>query len=115
MATNYSPDKWKIVKFKNNGKYVYKVLAGWSGGYLDADSWRLSSGLERIEEEGDHYLMYNYSGSIYKCHKNSEGFTLLSDCIYNNWIDKVDKSLDYVTHISTISVEEFQKLETECN
>ena len=100
MST-HNPNKWVIVKFTNEGKDVYKVLGGWSGGYLDSDNWRLSSGLERIEEDGDYYLMYNYSGSIYKCHKNSEGFNAISSDMYDSWqeqiIDMEDVTIDIVT------------------
>lgn len=113
MANNYSPDKWKIVKFTSpqNGD-VYKVLGGWSGGYLDADNWRLSSGLEKITEEGDYYLMHNYSGSIYKCHKKMDGVTGLSGSILSGWIEKV-KAHEGI-EVNTITVEEFNNLEKEC-
>lgn len=108
--SNHSPDKWMIVRFTSpkNGD-VFKVLGGWSGGYLDSDNWRLSSGLEKITEEGDYYLMHNYSGSIYKCHKKAEGFTGLSGGIYSGFQKDV-KKLEGV-EINTITVEEFNKLE----
>jgi hypothetical protein len=71
--SRHNPDRWVIVGDGEN----FKVLGGWSGGYLDGDSWRLSSGLERIEEDGDYYLMHNYSGSVYKCHKEGEGMIMI--------------------------------------
>lgn len=80
------PDKWILIEF--NG--TYKVLGGWSGGYLDGDSWRLSSGLVKIEDDPDssaYFLMHNVSGSIYKCHKNSEGVNIgsasIADKLFN--------------------------------
>ena len=78
MST-HNPDRWVIVGDGSN----FKVLGGWSGGYLDGDSWRLSSGLERIEEDGDYYLMHNYSGSVYKCHKSGEGMILIMSGIFS--------------------------------
>ena len=69
----HNPDRWVIVGDGEN----FKVLGGWSGGYLDGDSWRLSSGLPRIEEDGDYHLMHNYSGSVYKCHKKGEGVIMI--------------------------------------
>jgi hypothetical protein len=78
MST-HNPDRWVIVGDGSN----FKVLGGWSGGYLDGDSWRLSSGLERIEEDGDYYLMHNYSGSVYKCHKNGEGMIMIMSGIFS--------------------------------
>jgi len=71
--SKYNPDRWVIVGDGEN----FKVLGGWSGGYLDGDSWRLSSGLQRIEEDGYYYLMHNYSGSVYECHKEGEGMIMI--------------------------------------
>ena len=108
--SEYNPDKWQIVKFTSEkGGDVYKVLGGWSGGYLDPDAWRLSSGLEKITEEGDYYLMHNYSGSIYKCHKEMDGFTGISGAIYSGWQEatKDDKDVE----ITTVTVEEFNNKE----
>lgn len=103
MST-HSPDKWVIVKIETKDKDdLYKVLGGWSGGYLDSDSWRMSSDLEKIEEEGDYYLMHNYSGSIYKCHKEGNGLTALSGSIYSQLEGLEDKE------ISLVSVEEFNE------
>lgn len=63
--SEYSPDRWVIVKFKKEDKTWYKVLGSWAGGYLDGDSWRMSSGLERIEEEGN-YVFYLFCIQEYR-------------------------------------------------
>lgn len=97
--SSYRPDKWTIVYM---GEDVYKVLGGWSGGYLDGDEWRLSSGLKRIEEKGDYYLMHNHSGSIYECHKNGEGMTILSCSIYSKIQGLGDE-------VKIVTVEEFNE------
>lgn len=101
----YNPDNWVIVKFnsKEHGS-AYKVLGGWSGGYLDGDSWRLSSGLNDIEEDGEYYLMHNHSGSVYKCHKDGNGMGYLSANQYNIMKKQVEEA---GAEISTITVEEF--------
>jgi len=113
MARTYNPDKWIIVKFTSpkNGD-VYKVLGGWSGGYLDSDNWRVSSGLERIEEDGDYLLMHNYSGSIYKCHKKAEGVTGLSGSMLYGWTEEAKEHEGI--EVDTVTVEEFNNLENEC-
>ena len=72
----YNPDNWVIIKI-NVDEPFYKVLAGWSGGlrtggYLDGDSWRMNSGIEKVIEEYEHYLFHGASGSVYRCHKDSE-------------------------------------------
>lgn len=67
MST-YTPDAWVpvLIESEKFGK-VYKVLAGWYGGYLGSDSWKLSSGIESIKlSEDDSVLtMPQSSGSTY--------------------------------------------------
>jgi len=70
MKSENKPDQWCIIKIFDN---IYKVFGSWSGGYLDGDSWRINSGIDRIEEDGDYWLFYGYSGSCYRCHKKSYG------------------------------------------
>lgn len=65
-----TPDNWAVIRIDNGTETLYKVLAGWSGGYTTGDSWRLNSGVSRMETDGDYYLFYGYSGSVYRCHKN---------------------------------------------
>lgn len=93
-----TPDRWIIVKIPGGAK----VLGSWSGGYLDGDSWRLSSGLKNIEENGDYYLMHNFSGSIYKCHKKMEGMNMVALSIFQQMKDMSDE-------VKQISVEEFNE------
>ena len=66
IMSTYNPDNWVIVKIGDD----YKVLAGWSGSYLYGDSWRLSSGIVRIEDHSDVFRIYNHSGSCYVCRKS---------------------------------------------
>lgn len=71
---DYCPDEWVIVSFLNtNGDLVLKVFGSWRGGYVNGDSWRLNSGITKVESSGDYYLIYGYSGSIYKVHKDNYG------------------------------------------
>ena len=76
----FTPDKWTILKICPEGepaKCYYKILGGWSGGYLGEDSWRLNSGVESYEfsEDNSTVLFKGGSGSIYECHKSAEGMT----------------------------------------
>ena len=66
----YTPDNWVIIKFKGDDPH-YRVIAGWSGGYTTGDSWRMNSGITKVEETEDSYLFYGSTGSCYKCGKNS--------------------------------------------
>lgn len=72
MPNTYTPDNWVVFKVPLG----YKVLGGWSGGYTTGDSWRLNSGITRVEKEGDYYLFYGHSGSVYRCGVNQYGVRL---------------------------------------
>ena len=75
----YNPDNWVIIKIKSKDPH-YRVLAGWSGGYTIGDSWRMNSGITRVEDAGDHYNFYGSSGSCYSCHK--ESYTLRNNNVH---------------------------------
>jgi hypothetical protein len=64
----YTPDNWVVIKLKGDDPH-YRVLAGWSGGYATGDSWRLNSGITKVEEDEWYYYFHGSTGSIYECFK----------------------------------------------
>lgn len=72
MST-YTPDKWLVVKITSSSGSIDKVFANWYGGYLNGDSWKLSSGITETVEFEDRFEYTNYSGSLYICYKGREG------------------------------------------
>ena len=76
MLNDYTPDNWVVLKITNEGETLYKVLAGWSGGYLDGDSWRMNSGITSVEDHETYYSFYGYSGSVYKVWKGHYGLRM---------------------------------------
>jgi hypothetical protein len=88
MKNEYTPDNWILVRIESPKYKITKILSGWYGGYLDPDTWRLSSGVTSIEDHGTYYIIHNESGSVYNCRKSSEGFTNLSHTIYNGWLEQ---------------------------
>lgn len=107
MSDNiYNPDKWVILKFKDKNNTWYKVLGSWYGGYINGDSWRMSSGLVRIEDKEDHYDMHNHSGSIYRVGKESEGMHLTAHSIFVQAEEQCKKN---DIELSQITVEQFNK------
>jgi hypothetical protein len=73
MSYNHIPDNWVVI-FLNGDDPHYRILAGWSGGYTSGDSWRMNSGIVRVEEDEHYFYFYGSSGSCYQCHK--ECYTL---------------------------------------
>ena len=86
----YTPDNWVILKIRESkmSKPFYKVLGGWSGGYASGDSWRMNSGITKVTEEGDYLLFHGYSGSIYRCHKQSYGLRMNNAGVYTTLKEK---------------------------
>ena len=83
--SDYTPDNWVVLKIKES-KYdggFYKVRAGWSGGYLDGDSWRMNSGITRVVEKPKHWEFYGASGSVYKCYRKGYRLTMANSGVYN--------------------------------
>jgi len=95
----YNPDRWLMVRLSNDGKVHYRVFATWAGGYLDADEWKLNSGVTQLKETETHYLFDGSSGSVYKCEKKSYGSTGYGFGVLNNLITK---SLDQGTVIDIL-------------
>lgn len=80
--SEYTPDNWVVLKIDHEGKTLYKVLAGWSGGYLDGDSWQLNSGIVRVVEQEDYWEFYGNSGSCYNCYKGQYRLRMNNSGIY---------------------------------
>jgi hypothetical protein len=107
MST-YTPDKWVLVEFDSpaHGK-ITKVLASWRGGYLDGDSWKLSSGVNKITKTDAGYEFLNDSGSVYFCHKNGYGMSGYATSVYNNFANQIEGLKDG----STIRILDEDKVE----
>jgi len=67
---NYTCDNWVVIKMKGDDPH-YRLLTGTSGSYLYGDSWRMNSGIIKVEEEETFYYFYGSSGSGYCCYKES--------------------------------------------
>lgn len=72
----YTPDNWVIIKLDGVKDPHYRVLAGWSGGYATGDSWRLNSGITKVEKKDGNYHFFGSSGSTYICGEKSYGLKM---------------------------------------
>lgn len=72
----YTPDRWIVVEIDDNGEKHQRVFAGWYGGYLKGDSWRMNSGITVVDDCGDYYDFMGESGSVYRCYKNAYGMSM---------------------------------------
>lgn len=81
MST-YTPDCWVILRIEREDEVLHKVIGGWYGGFAGADSWRVNSGITKIESNGKGaYLIHGYSGSVYRVHEDAQRPTMLMSSI----------------------------------
>jgi hypothetical protein len=82
-VATYTPDRWVKVRITNSeGVSHERILASWYGGFAGSDSWKLSSGIESVDETDTYYDFHNASGSIYRCYKNSFGTSSYSHSVF---------------------------------
>lgn len=103
----YAPENWCLIRINLPEETIYKVFGEWRGGYLHGDSWRLNSGVVKVEQDDDYYYYYGESGSCYKCSKNNYGIrssynlSVLSGMIedtkkkFNTTIDILENPREY--------------------
>ena len=100
----YAPHTWVVLKFTqlvpdiNEERSTYKVLAGWRGGYLDGDVWRMNSGITKCVRDGLSFRFHGYSGSEYVCNKNYYGFSSLTSSIFNQ-LEKEQEQGNYTVEV----------------
>ena len=92
--SDYTPDRWVVVKITTDKEPLYKVFACWYGGYAGSDSWQMNSGIVKIESTDDYYDFHGWSGSVYRCHKNLYGTNSYGGRVLQNFIDKADYKIE---------------------
>jgi hypothetical protein len=91
--TEYTPDNWVVIHIKGDNPH-YRVLAGWSGGYTQGSSWKLNSGITRVEFNDPYYEIYGSSGSCYICHKESYCLRMNNAYIWNSLQEKYGENVE---------------------
>jgi hypothetical protein len=81
------PHKWVVLKITTADPVFYRVMGMWRGGYLDGDSWRINSGIARVDSGADAFLFHGTSGSVYKCFKGNYGLTAYGASVIGDLLD----------------------------
>lgn len=92
--SRHEPNLWVVLKVSDGEDSIFKVLGSWRGGYLDGDSWRLNSGITRVEREGDLLLFHGRTGSVYVCHEQAYGVSGYTSMVFSSWKEKTDLSVE---------------------
>jgi hypothetical protein len=71
--SEYTPDRWCVIRIPSPKETIYKVFASWGGGYGGSDSWKLNSGITQAVLVDGAWEFEGSSGSVYKCRVGSYG------------------------------------------
>lgn len=102
MMSDYTPDRWVVVEMNSEHGKIRKILGSWYGGYAGSDSWRMNSGITEVIDQGQHYDVVGYSGSVYKCYKGSEGMSSYTERVfldYKRQAEEANASMEIVNII----------------
>ena len=89
----YIPDKWVIIKITTAEETLYKVAASFCGDYTHGDSWKINSGIVSVKETDDYYDFIGYSGSVYRCYKQSYGLSVLTAGVVQSFTEQLPYSM----------------------
>lgn len=103
----YNPDSWYIIKISDlkNNSHHYRILCSWSGSYLWGSSWKISSGIESVEDCGDHFVMPQTSGSVYRIYKTQQRMSGQMSSILSFYSERSEDMT-----IETVEIEDFLKV-----
>lgn len=86
--SDYTPDRWMIMRIHTPTEILYKVFATWSGGYGGGDSWKLNSGITRATFADPYWEFDGSSGSVYRCHTGGYGTNGYGQVVLNNLLSQ---------------------------
>jgi hypothetical protein len=86
--TDYTPDRWMVLRIHTATEVLYKVFAAWSGGYTGSDSWKLNSGITRATFADPYWEFDGSSGSVYRCHQDAYGTNGYGGAVLSNLISQ---------------------------
>jgi len=104
----HRPHGWVVLKFTNEGDVFFKIFASWRGGYLDGDSWRLSSGAKEppvLSYCGKYWVWSQESGSCYHLPLHGEdGYTFYTAQILANIIIQSGENDVFIERVKLSSI-----------
>lgn len=88
--SEYTPDRWMVLRIHTPKEILYKVFATWSGGYAGGDSWKLNSGITRATFADSYWEFDGSSGSVYRCHQDAYGTNGYGQAVLNNLLRQAE-------------------------
>lgn len=83
----YNPDFWCVIKINSDDPH-YRVFGSWVSSYSHGSSWRMNSGIIKVEDMGYYLIFHGSTGSIYRCHKETYGCHHGSQGVLNHYMNQ---------------------------
>lgn len=83
--SEYTPDCWVVLEMNSEYGKIQKVFSGNYGGYLGSDTWKLNSGIVKVNKFDDRYEFVGETGSVYVCYKTCYGMSLYMAGVLARW------------------------------
>jgi hypothetical protein len=91
--SEYTPDRWCVIRIPDPKETIYKVFASWSGGYAGSDSWKLNSGITQAVLVDGVWEFEGSSGSVYKCRVGGYGANAYGRAVLDDMITRTHEGL----------------------
>ena len=91
--SEYTPDRWCVIRIPDPKETVYKVFASWSGSYTGGDSWKLNSGITQATLVDGAWEFEGSSGSVYKCRVGGYGANAYGRSVLDDMITRTHEGL----------------------
>jgi hypothetical protein len=93
-----TPNSWVIVEITHKGQKYKKIVSGWSGGYLDGDSWRLSSNIKNVNKTHSEFyaVVETFSGSVYNLYYQANELRMSNSGIYNQLKEQFGDNVEII-------------------
>jgi hypothetical protein len=89
--SEYTPDRWLVLRIHTTKEVLYRVFATWYGGYGGSDSWKLNSGIVSAQLVDSRWEFSGLSGSVYSCHRDSYGNSGYGGSVLSNMISQAQE------------------------
>jgi hypothetical protein len=89
--SEYTPDRWCVIRITDPKETLYKVFASWSGSYTGSDSWKLNSGITQATLVDGAWEFEGYSGSVYRCRVGSYGANAYGRAVLDDMITRTQE------------------------
>lgn len=97
--SEYTPDRWCVIRIPGAREIIYKVFASWSGSYTGSDSWKLNSGITEARLVEGVWEFAGTSGSVYRCRPLSYGANAYGRGVLDDMITRTEKATGVVIEI----------------